>query len=185
LVARTHPPFKPFKSERDESVLREQLTNRLKWSLLDAPSTAQVFDLDENNEPQWRPLFDGPNHALATEPIHEPPRSHMLVVLVLVHYWETRQGAKDEAGHPACLLIENMDERPISVAQFIVEVRDHAIELRDLIYHVSYHVCQGNQRFTTAYITGGYIFTLFDSTYQSTSFFLNLLSYMLTYETED
>jgi hypothetical protein len=45
---------------------------------------------------------------------------------------------------------------------------------------VSYHVCRVIRRFITAYITGGYIFTLYDSIYPSTNFFLNLLSFMLT-----
>lgn len=48
-------------------------------------------------------------------------------------------------------------------------------------YYVSIYVYSGVVRFITDYVTGGYIFALFDRLYQSTNFFLNLLSYMLTY----
>ena len=45
---------------------------------------------------------------------------------------------------------------------------------------VSIYAYSGVVRFITDYVTGGHIFALFDRLYQSTNFFLNLLSYMLT-----
>ncbi|KAF2828483.1 hypothetical protein CC86DRAFT_380416 [Ophiobolus disseminans] len=46
---------------------------------------------------------------------------------------------------------------------------------------VSIYAYSGVACFTAAYVTGGYIFALFDSLYQSTNFFLNyLLSHMFT-----
>jgi hypothetical protein len=58
----------------------------------------------------------------------------MLVVLVVVEYSERRQDSGDEA--PAPLLIENLDGQPISIAQFVTEVHDYTLRLRDLIYEI-------------------------------------------------
>jgi hypothetical protein len=60
----------------------------------------------------------------------------MLVVLVLVHYWETWQDAGDEADRPAPLLVENTDGSPISVAQFLAEVHEYVLGLRDLNHKI-------------------------------------------------
>jgi hypothetical protein len=71
--------------------------------------------MDENNEPHWFPLLAEPYHTVAMEPITEPPRSRMLVVLALVEYADYWQDSGDEP--PAPLVIENLDGQPISVTQ--------------------------------------------------------------------
>jgi hypothetical protein len=42
---RAHSPIKRMMFEDEESIFREQSTDRLRWSLLQIPSTAQVLDL--------------------------------------------------------------------------------------------------------------------------------------------
>jgi hypothetical protein len=121
-------------SEASETVFLHHLTDRLKWSVLDAPSTVQVLDMDENNEPQYIPLFGSPPHALAALPITSPARSCMLVFNALVECSEYWQDSGDPA--PAPLVIENLDGRPISVAQFITELHDYTLRLRDLMYEI-------------------------------------------------
>jgi hypothetical protein len=120
--------------EPSETVFLHHLADRLIWSLLQAPSTVQVLDMDENNDPHWFPLLTEPHHPVAVEPITEPPRSRMLVVLDLVEYADYFQDSGDEP--PAPLVIENLDGQPISVAQFITKVHEYTLRLRDQIYEL-------------------------------------------------
>lgn len=92
--------------ESDEGLFAEELTNRLRWSVLDTP-TAQIVELDNTGRPQWRPLLGAPNYALAEEPIPQPPRSHMLVAFNVVYRADDwfRVDTLDE--RPAPLAIEN------------------------------------------------------------------------------
>ncbi|CAO2658351.1 Nn.00g060740.m01.CDS01 [Neocucurbitaria sp. VM-36] len=130
-----HPPGRPT-PEGHEGVFLHDRTDLLKWSILDSPTTAQIMELNSSGEPQWRPLFGEPDHPLAKLPITEPPRSRMLIVLVMVHYWEFWQDACAEDDRPAPLLIENPDGQPITLAQFIKELHNYSVGLRDLIYEI-------------------------------------------------
>ncbi|KAF2825916.1 hypothetical protein CC86DRAFT_418509 [Ophiobolus disseminans] len=71
--------------EDERGIYVEETSDRLKWSLLDVPGTAEVLDLDGNGEPQWLHLL---GHPFAETPVTEPPRSRMLLVLSLVHDFE-------------------------------------------------------------------------------------------------
>jgi hypothetical protein len=117
-----------------EPVFLDHLADRLIWSLLEAPSTIQVLDMDENNEPQWFTLLAEPHHTVAMQPITDPPRSRMLVILEGVEYAEYWQDSGDEL--PAPLVIENLDGQSISVAQFVIEVHEYTLRLRDVIYEL-------------------------------------------------
>jgi hypothetical protein len=70
--------------EHEKGVFLERLADRLQWSLLDAPSTVQVLDLDEKNEPQWFPLIAEPHHAVAKVPVTRRPRCCLLKILTVV-----------------------------------------------------------------------------------------------------
>jgi hypothetical protein len=119
-----------------EPIFLDHLADRLNWSLLAAPSTIQVLDMDSNNSPQWYPLFPSKSHhdALAALPITSPPRSRMLVVLNQVEYAEYFQDSGDEP--PTSPVIENLDGQPISVAQFVSEVHEYTLGLRNVIHEL-------------------------------------------------
>jgi hypothetical protein len=70
--------------EDEKGVFLERLTDRLKLSLLDAPSTVQVLDRDEKNEPQWLPVIAEPHHAVAKIPVTRRPRRCLLKIWTVV-----------------------------------------------------------------------------------------------------
>lgn len=120
----------------DEGLFVDEITDRLKWQMLDPPDTAEILDLDGNGGPQWRPLLATPNHPFARKSVTEPPRSRILLALEIVHYWEYWHDALAEEDRPAPLLIENADGRPVSVGRLITKLHDYVKELRDLIYEI-------------------------------------------------
>ncbi|CAG5137437.1 uncharacterized protein ALTATR162_LOCUS107 [Alternaria atra] len=129
------PPDNPI-PEGDEGLFAEELTDRLRWSVLDPATTAQIVELDNTGTPQWRPLLGAPNHALAEEPVTQPPRSRMLIAFDVVYgadYWLDAD-ALDE--RPAPLVIENAGGQPITFAQFVSELHRYALELRETIFEI-------------------------------------------------
>ncbi|KAI5919334.1 hypothetical protein F4810DRAFT_506082 [Camillea tinctor] len=129
---------------------------RLKWSVFEPLSTVQVLDLDDHDEPRWTPLFDTrdgeerPVHPLGNELATNTPLSRMRVVLRAVESWEFWQDAETEP--PAPLLIENQNNEPITIAQFITHFHSYALGLRDALYEAlgiynneecSYFFCYG------------------------------------------
>jgi hypothetical protein len=128
------PPSTVIRKEEDQDVFLYDITDRLKWSLLDPPSSIEVLDLNEKGSPRWSHLLKDPKHTLAEEAITNPPRSRMLVVLDMVAYWEFWQDANAWDECPAPLVIENTDGRPITVEQFVTKVGAYANELRNLMF---------------------------------------------------
>jgi hypothetical protein len=128
------PLSNTIRTDADKALLRDEVTERLKWSLLDPPSKIEIIDLNEAGEPYWRPLLEDPKHVLAGVAATEPPRSRMLVVLDMVDSWEYWQDACAYDDRPAPLLIENVDGQPISVEQFVTEIHKYTVSLRDLLY---------------------------------------------------
>jgi len=125
-------PFVPDPGDQ-KGIYVKEIYDRLKWPLLDIPGTAEIVDLDSNGEAQWRPLL---GHTFAETSMTSPPRSRMLVVLSLVHDGEFWQDAEAMDNRPPPLLMENIDGRPISLAQVITKLHDCTIRLRDLIYEI-------------------------------------------------
>jgi hypothetical protein len=99
------------------------LSYRLKWSLLDPPSEAEICTLDK---PQWRPLFQD---AVADEAATNPPLSCMKFSLSPLDTSEYWQQAGIEPPKPG--LINNTDRLQISVKQFMKAVHEYAVSLRE------------------------------------------------------
>lgn len=138
-------------SEGEEGLFAEELTDRLRWSVLDPPTTALVLDLDNTGTPQWQPLLGAPHHALAKEPVTQPPRSRMVIAFDLVYgadYWHDAD-ARDEK--PASLVIENAGGQPIALAQFVDELHNYATELREIIFELE---DRGNPKNARLYCCG-------------------------------
>lgn len=77
---------------------------------------AQIVELDNTGSPRWRPLLGAPNHALAEEPVSQPPRSRMLVAFDILYgadYWIDADTLDER---PAPLVIENARGRPFTFA---------------------------------------------------------------------
>ncbi|EUC39891.1 hypothetical protein COCMIDRAFT_110253, partial [Bipolaris oryzae ATCC 44560] len=114
----------------------EELTDRFRWSVLDPPTTAQIVELDDTGSPQWRPLLGPPNHALAEEPVTQPPRCRMLIAFDVVYsadYWLDADALNEQ---PAPLVIENVGGQPITFEKFINELHLYAPELRETIFGI-------------------------------------------------
>ncbi|KAH8725399.1 hypothetical protein GQ44DRAFT_726852 [Phaeosphaeriaceae sp. PMI808] len=128
-----HPPGTILTGDQQGTVLEDKL-DRIKWSMLDSPSTAQVIELDADHQPHLRPLFGEPLHALAQEPITYPPRPRMLVDIGIITGWWAWQDEYVE--RPELLVIENTDRQPITLSQFIIAVYDHVAKVRDLLFEI-------------------------------------------------
>jgi hypothetical protein len=107
----------------------EIFVHRLKWSILDDPSNAELFSLDAEDKPRWTPLFSEP---IADEAATNPPVSRLEICIDCLSGGEQWQ----DAIPPASGLIENMDGRPITVRQFLEGVRDYAIPLRSILCRI-------------------------------------------------
>lgn len=106
---------------------------RLKWSVLDPPSEAQIFGPDDQGVLQWRPLFDESNKTIVEESAMDPPHSRLEVSIEPLQSWWHWHDAGIQHLRPALALIENPDEQPISVKQFIEALYDYAVPLRNLL----------------------------------------------------
>ncbi|KAH8723452.1 hypothetical protein GQ44DRAFT_570101, partial [Phaeosphaeriaceae sp. PMI808] len=111
----------PRPEDHQGTFLQDRL-KRVRWSLLQSPSTAQIVELNDMGEPEWRPLFGEPNQALAEEPLTYPPQARMLVLIDLVNSCDYWQDACAQDDRPAPLIIQNSNGQPITLAQFIKEL---------------------------------------------------------------
>jgi hypothetical protein len=97
---------------------------RIRWSILDSPSKAQIFGSDDKGVLQWRPLF---KQSVADEAAMNPPTFRMEIRFQPLqdwwHHWH-------DAGMKR---VENADGQHISVKQFIEAVHDYAVPLRKLL----------------------------------------------------
>jgi hypothetical protein len=115
------PPYRPRKDVN-------KVFERLKWSVLDPPSQAEIFLLDSEGKPQWMPLLTDP---VADEAATILPQSRLRIVIQPLDSWE--HWSQTESQPPEPLLIENMDGQPITVRQFMNAVHDYAVPLRRLL----------------------------------------------------
>jgi hypothetical protein len=120
------PPPPPPPRPRGPRVNR--VFDRLKWSVLDSPSKAEIFDVVEEDETRWTPLFTDP---IAEEAALSPPQSRLQISIEPLNSWENWQ--QSDTDPPEQLLVENTDGQPISIKQFIQVVHDYAIPLRELL----------------------------------------------------
>ncbi|PSN70570.1 hypothetical protein BS50DRAFT_570116 [Corynespora cassiicola Philippines] len=105
--------------------------DRLKWSILDPLSGAQIVGVDAQGEPQLQPFFEGPESASAEEPATEPPNARLHIVIEPLNSWHQWRDKKHLK--PASGLIEHTGGRPISVKQFMQAIRDYAAPMRKLL----------------------------------------------------
>jgi hypothetical protein len=124
------PPLEAPASSRPEP---NDVFNRLKWSLLDPPSDAQVFGRDKEGVLQWQPLSEESNKTLLDETAMDPPQSLLEITIEPLQSWEHWGDLEGESQRPAQLLIKNADGQPISVQQFIQAVHGYALSLRNLL----------------------------------------------------
>jgi hypothetical protein len=140
------PAFPPPKRP---SITIHGVFSQLKWSVLDAPSKVEMFSLDADDRPQWASLS---TNAIADEPATAPPNYRLQIRLEPLQSWENWQQSETEP--PELLLIENNDDQPISVKQFIQAVHDYAVSLREPMCRCwdIYEEEEDNARFYLDYI---------------------------------
>ncbi|KAI1379063.1 hypothetical protein F4677DRAFT_465307 [Hypoxylon crocopeplum] len=122
--------------DQQHSLFADRLFLRLKWPLFQPLSNTKVLDFDEAGEPHWTPLFGaapGQHHAIVSEPVTDPPRTRMTVVLDPVDTWEYWQDADIFDQRPAPLTLENKDGGAVTLGQFVTEVHAYIAALRDLL----------------------------------------------------
>jgi hypothetical protein len=106
----------------------EIFTCRLKWSILDNPSNAELLSLDAEGKRQWTPLF---TDSTADQASTNPPVSRLVISVNTLEEWEHWSQAQEEP--PASGLIENTDGRPITVRQLLEGFYDYALPLRRVL----------------------------------------------------
>jgi hypothetical protein len=153
LIMSGPPPEAPASSGPEPN----DVFNRLKWSLLDPPSDAQVFGRDEEGVLQWQPLSEESNKTLLDETAMDPPQSLLEITIEPLQSWWHWHDSDTKHLRPAQLLIENADGQPISVRQFIQAVHDYALPLRKLLLGCMYvdESDEQHARFFFDLITGG------------------------------
>jgi hypothetical protein len=117
------PPQYPLGTEP-----HEVFTCRLKWSILDNPSNAELFSLDAAEKPQWTTLFSDP---IADQAATNPPVSRLEISINTLEEWEHWSDAQEKP--PASRLIENTDGRSITVRQLLEGFHDYAVPLRRIL----------------------------------------------------
>jgi hypothetical protein len=111
----------------------------LKWPVFRSIKDIEVMDGFENEESEvtWSPLFgDSGNHPIGSEPVTEPPVSRMSVVCDNVHGWDYWQDGDDMESRPKPLVIENEDEKQITIAQFVESVHSYLCGMRAIVNEV-------------------------------------------------
>ncbi|KAF2123713.1 hypothetical protein P153DRAFT_147956 [Dothidotthia symphoricarpi CBS 119687] len=122
------PPTPPPAQDSASTDVNRVFIYRLKWSVLDSPSKAEILSLDAEDNPQWTPLFLDP---VADEAATDPPQSRVQISLEPLDAWEHWQQAEKDP--PAPGFVENTDGRPISVKQLMQATHDYAVPLRRLL----------------------------------------------------
>jgi hypothetical protein len=105
---------------------------RLEWSVLDPPSEAQIFGLDDQGVLQWRPLFDKSNKPLFDGAAIDPPQFRLEVSIEPLHSWWHWHDAGIKHVRPPQAIIDNPNGRHISVKQVIQAVHDYTVPLLDI-----------------------------------------------------
>ncbi|EMD60245.1 hypothetical protein COCSADRAFT_164373 [Bipolaris sorokiniana ND90Pr] len=110
-----------------------KIFNRLKWSVLDHPSYAQVYVRDDEGALKWRALFDKANKSLCDASAMDPPQSRLQISIEPLHRWRHWHDSETQHLRPASLLIENTDGEQVSVEKFIHAVYNYALPLHKLL----------------------------------------------------
>jgi hypothetical protein len=105
----------------------------LKWSILDAPSAAEVMSLDAEDKPRWTSVLSDP---VVDEPATDPPLSRISVCIEPLNAWEYWPQSGKEP--PESKVVENLDGSPITVKQLMQAVQDYAVPLRRLLCRSCY-----------------------------------------------
>ncbi|KAI1392049.1 uncharacterized protein F4822DRAFT_114455 [Hypoxylon trugodes] len=122
--------------DQQVSLFADRLFLRLKWQFFQPLSNIQVLDFDDAEEPHWTPLFGnapGQQHVIASEPVTDPHRARLAVVLDPVESWEYWQDAELQNEKPVPLILEGRDGGVITLGQFVTEVHTYVAGLRDLL----------------------------------------------------
>jgi hypothetical protein len=118
-----HPPSPGQRTEANKIFERG-----LKWSILEAPSAAEIMSLDADDKPRWTSVLSNP---VADEPATDPPHCRLSICiepLMAWDYWE--QSGKEP---PESKVVENADGSPITVKQLMQAVQVYALPLRRLL----------------------------------------------------
>lgn len=143
----TLPPAEPSDSDANDSdttpepeTQLNEVFARLKWSVLDPASEAQILQRDDQGEPKWTTFFTNTNILVADEPVTLPPQSCLHIKIQPMYSWwldfqkdhECQKGCKCKG--PEMLVIENKDGGSISVRQFIEAIHDYLLPLRNIVH---------------------------------------------------
>ena len=148
----------PPEAQATSELEPNELFNRLKWSILDAPSDVQVFARDEDGAFQCQPFSVESNKSLFNSAATDPPQSRLEVTIEPLHSWWHWHDSETKHLRPAPLIIENADGHVISVGQFVQAVHQYALPLRQLLLRcmdVRDPSEQDSARFFFDMITGG------------------------------
>jgi hypothetical protein len=105
----------------------------LKWSILEAPSAAEVMSLDAEDKVRWTSIL---SHPVADEPATDPPLSRISICIEPLNAWEYWPQSGKEP--PESKVVENLDGSPITVQQLMQAVHDYAVPLRRLLCRSCY-----------------------------------------------
>lgn len=126
-----HAPPPP--QQQPTGPMPHEIFQRIKWSVLDPPSDAQICEVDDQGALQWRPLFSDANQSILEASAIQPPEAHLEIAIEPLQSWWHWQDTDSRHLRPAKVLVENPDERPISVEQFICAIHEYAVPLRQLL----------------------------------------------------
>ncbi|KAI2637852.1 hypothetical protein GGS26DRAFT_588221 [Hypomontagnella submonticulosa] len=126
----------PSSAVQRTSLFADSLFLRLKWPLFQPLTDIRVLDIDAAGEPHWTPLFSrapGLQHTIALEPVTDPLRTRIAVVLDPVDTWEYWEDADASDKKPAPLILEGREGGTITLGQFVTEVHTYIAGLRGLL----------------------------------------------------